>query len=59
MVDWWFTYLLHHLDATDAELAAAVGTTEKQVKRVSALTAARIAIRRYREGKPTREPFRP
>lgn len=42
-------YLLHHLNATDAELAAVVGTTEKQLKRLSDLTVARIAIRRYRE----------
>ena len=45
------TYLLHNLGATNAELATAIDSTEKQILRISALTAARSAIRNRRRAK--------
>jgi len=44
-------HFLHNLDASDAEIAAAIGTTEKQVLRISDLSAARKTVRLYRESK--------
>jgi hypothetical protein len=42
------TYLLHNLDATDADLAAALGTTVKQIGRMACLTAVKAAIWNHR-----------
>jgi hypothetical protein len=43
-----FAYFLHNLDASDAEIAAAVGTTEKQIQRMADLKYARRLIHQTR-----------
>ena len=42
-------HLLHDLDASDSEIAAKLGITEKQVQRISDLKALRKVIRVHRE----------